>query len=132
MKYSILINYNILNYNILRYIKFICIKIKYIFYVYFTSLPQTLYRKANQHGNLSITGIGLGLIYSQQMFWVSNMGMCIFLYNKNNVYSNLNIYFYYINHFLFYACCYLYLLSLTKTIRLTKFFNLMKVDFILR
>jgi hypothetical protein len=131
MKYSIL-NYIILRYNILRYIKFICIKIMYIFYVYFTFLPQTLYRKANQHGNLSITGIGLGLIYSQQMFWVSNIGMCIFLYNKNNVYSNLNIHFYYINHFLFYGCCYLYLLSLIKTIRLTKFFNLMKVDFILR
>ena len=88
--------------------------IKNIIYIYFTLLPYYLYDEANKHGNFCFAGIGLGLIYSQQMFWISNIGIIIVLYNKSN--ENL----YYINIFISFICCCLYLISLFKTIYLIK------------
>ena len=54
------------------------------------------------------------MIYSQQMFWISNIGVAIVLYNKSN--ENL----YYINIFISFICGCLYLISLFKTIYLIK------------
>lgn len=87
--------------------------IKYIFYTYFTYFPCLLYNYANNYGNLSMSGIGLGLIYSQRIYWIANIISFISLYLYN-----MNIY--YVNILLFIICGYLYISSLLKTIYLIK------------
>jgi len=52
--------------------------------VYFTPLPYIIYEQSNRHGNMAYTGIGLGLIQTQQIFWVSNSIMSVIIYNRNN------------------------------------------------
>ena len=73
-----------------------------IFYVYFTYFPHMLYTKGNCSGNMAISGIGLGLMNSQKMFWISNILICILFFTKNN----------YLNAFLYSMCIYLYTRSL--------------------
>ena len=34
---------------------------------------------------MAFGGIGLGLIYAQQLFWISNCGITIFIFNRNNL-----------------------------------------------
>lgn len=77
--------------------------------VYFTPYPYLLYSNANNNGNLGLTGIGLGLIYCQKIFWINNICMIIILYNQNN------IKFYFIQKIIFLSFIYLYLLTLSKT-----------------
>jgi len=87
-------------------------KLKYIFCVYFTPLPYFTYFESIKNGNFAHSGIGLGLIYSQKMFWISNLGMTTIIYYKNN--SNL----YYINIFFSLIFIFLYVKSLSKIIYL--------------
>ena len=61
-----------------------------IYYIYFTPLPYSIYNTATNNSNMAWAGIGLGLINSQQMFWISNIGMFIVLYNKN-IYLNIGL-----------------------------------------
>jgi hypothetical protein len=75
------------------------------FLVYFTSYPYFIYNKSNNSGNLAFSGIGLGLIQSQQIFWISNGIMMI------NYYLYFNKNYYYINIFLAGLCTYLYIHS---------------------
>ena len=89
--------------------------IKKILYVYFTNYPYLLYHKSNNYGNLALSGIGLGLIDSQRMFWISNSGMAIFIFSRN--YVNL----YHMNIFICLTCGFLYGVSLIKTIKLLKY-----------
>lgn len=83
--------------------------IKYILYVYFTPFSYFIYKYATDLGNLGISGIGLGLIHSQRIFWIANIIIFTSLYLY---YINL----YYINLLLFITSGYLYILSLSKTI----------------
>lgn len=91
--------------------------LKKILYVYFTNYPYLLYNNSNNSGNLALSGVGLGLINSQMMFWISNTGMTFFIFSKNNI--NL----YYINVFICFTCGFLYGVSLIKTIKLLKYIN---------
>ena len=56
----------------------------FLFFTYFTTFPQNLYIQSNKNSNFSLTGIGLGLIYNQRIFWISNIGFGYLIYNKNN------------------------------------------------
>jgi hypothetical protein len=87
-----------------------------IIYVYFSPFPYYIYNKSNDIGNLALSGVGLGLIQCQKMFWFYNFGMMLFLYYKNN---NL----YYTNNFILFLFYCLYTLSLYKTMYLLSLFN---------
>jgi hypothetical protein len=78
----------------------------FLAHTYFTSLPYTIYNEANRHGNMAYAGIGLGLIKSQQMFWIANMGVLAIYLNKDL--------------FILLApfCCYMYTLSMLKILYL--------------
>jgi hypothetical protein len=82
--------------------------------VYFTSLPYDLYQNANKYSNFGKAGIAIGLINSQNMFWMSNIIMITIFFLKNNKY------FYYTNLLLFLLSIYLYIYSFGQ------FFYLMK------
>jgi hypothetical protein len=90
----------------------------FLIFTYFTTFPQNLYIQANKNSNLPLTGIGLGLIYNQRIFWISNISLGYLIYNKNNnifLISNLNsFYFLYSSiQFLLYLKT-IYLLKLLK------------------
>ena len=89
--------------------------IKYILFTYFTYFPYLLYNHSSNIGNLSIAGVGLGLIYCQQMFWIANFISFTGLY-----FYNMNLYYASILSFI--ICGYLYIVSLFKTIYLSKMF----------
>lgn len=91
--------------------------IKKILYVYFTNYPYLLYNYSNNYGNLALSGVGLGLIDAQRIFWISNTGMIIYIFSKNFV--NL----YYINVFICFTCGFLYGISLIKIIKLLKYIH---------
>jgi uncharacterized protein YqhQ len=72
-------------------------------HIYFTSFPYDYYKKKDQESNFALSGIGLGFIYSQRVFWVSNFILISILYNiKNND-------LFYINIFLSFLCIFLYI-----------------------
>lgn len=80
-------------FNIIRYIKILV-------HIYFTTLPNYIYDYATSTGNLGIAGVGLQLMHSQKLFWISNFVLLLILY-KYNIYILL-------------FCAYLYILSLYK------------------
>ena len=88
-----------------------------ILYTYFTPAPYFLYNQATRCSNLAFAGIGLGLIQSQQIFWISNLCMLIILIYKDNVR------FYYFNIILLSICIFLYTLSISKTFSLIKYLH---------
>ena len=83
--------------------------------VYFTSFPYYIYNQSNRHGNMAYAGVGLGLINSQQMFWIANMGLIA-------IYFNTDLYI-----LLAPLCCYMYIISLLKVHYLT---NIMPIQHI--
>ena len=76
--------------------------------VYFTSLPYDIYNQANRCGNMAYAGIGFGLIKSQQLFWIANMGLVV-------IYFNSDLYI-----LLAPFCCFIYILSIVKAYYLKK------------
>ena len=105
-----------MKFNIIETIEYVLHKIKYIIYVYFTTFPYLLHEIGNNSGNMGISGIGLGLIDCQKIFWISNIGVFLHLLIKK-YYINL----YFINIFLYLLFIYLYISSLLKTICLIKY-----------
>jgi len=93
--------------------------IKIILYVYYTQLPNLLYKQATCEGNMAFAGIGLGLIQSKKTFWISKIGIFIMLYYK--YFKNLNFVLFYFWYFIF--LCML-VNSLIKTIHLVKHLKL--------
>ena len=83
--------------------------------VYFTPLPYMIYEQSNRHGNMAYAGIGLGLIQTQQIFWISNSIMSVVIYNRNN--RDL-LYF---NILLFHFSIGLYIFSLVKTTNMLRY-----------
>jgi hypothetical protein len=59
-----------------------------IYYIYFTSLPYSIYNAAQHNSNMAWAGVGLGLIHSQRLFWAANLGMVFIVYNQN-MYMNI-------------------------------------------
>ena len=88
--------------------------IQNIIYVYFTPLPYTIYNTYTREGNMAWAGIGLGLINSQRLFWISNMGIIVVIYNKNI----------YLDFILLCICGFLYTVSFKKTIELIQYFEI--------
>lgn len=82
-----------------------------IYYVYFTPLPYHIYNTATNNSNMAWAGIGLGLIDSQQMFWISNIGMIFVFYNENI----------YLDFILLSICGFLYISSVIKVMNLIKY-----------
>ena len=89
--------------------------IKFILYVYYTSLPDLLYQQATSAGNTAFAGIGLGLIQCKKTFWISKIGILIMFYYK--YFKNLNFVLFYFGSFIF--LCML-INSLIKTTKLIK------------
>ena len=95
-------------YNILHFIKF-------FFNIYFTNEPQVLYKKTCVYGNFAYSGIALKLIFSQCVFWISNIinVLNIYLYSKINNYM-------YINFLLFGVSIFLYTRSIQSILSVIK------------
>jgi len=93
--------------------------IKLILYVYYTRLPDLLYKQASCEGNMAFAGIGLGLLNCKKIFWFSKIGIFIMTYCK--YYTNLNNYSYY---FLCFILVYALLTSLIQTIKLIKYLKI--------
>lgn len=107
-----------MQFNIIKKTYNIFCKGKNILFMYFTSFPNFLYNVSNRNGNMAYAGIGLGLINAQILFWISNLGITIFIYNKNN----LN--FFYMNYFLLLLCIFLYIISFSKSFYLINFLEI--------
>jgi hypothetical protein len=88
--------------------------IQNIIFVYFTPFPYTIYDISTKQGNMAWAGVGLGLINSQRLFWISNAGIMLVIYNTN-------IYFDFI---LLFICGFLYSKSFKKTIELIKYLEI--------
>jgi len=80
---------------------------KYLWYIYFTNEPHILYKKACTFSNFAYSGVGLQLIYSQNIFWISNGISVLNIY----LYPQINNYMY-INWLLFGLCIVLYIRSI--------------------
>jgi hypothetical protein len=93
--------------------------IKLILYVYYTQLPNLLYKQATCEGNMAFAGIGLGLLNCKKIFWFSKIGIFIMTYFK--YYTNLNNYFYY---FVCFILIYTLITSLIHTIKLGKYLKI--------
>jgi hypothetical protein len=85
--------------------------IQKIYIIYFTPLPYSIYYNALKNSNLSWSTIGLGLINSQRLFWLSNTCMIIIFYNKNI----------FLNIFLFALSSVLYITSFIKVMNFLKY-----------
>lgn len=83
--------------------------------VYFTPLPYILHEQIIRCENVAYAGVGIGLIQSQQMFWVSNAIMTAVIYNRNN------LDFLFLNIFLFHFSIGLYILSFVKSTNLIRY-----------
>lgn len=103
-------------------INYIYINYLFIINVYFTLYPQILYNNSVNNGNMALAGIGLGLIYSQRMFWISNLSICILTFYKYNNYEYINSQ--YMLLFLYFIPISIYILSLLKTIALIKYLTI--------
>lgn len=90
-------------------------RIQYFGYIYFTNRPRILYKTANACSNFAYSGIGLQLVYSQNIFWVSNgiSVLNIYLYSQTNNYI-------YINWLLFGLCIFLYIRSIQMILYIIK------------
>lgn len=76
-----------------------CCCIKYglfHFFTYFTSFPNNLFIQANKNSNFALTGIGLGLMNNQRVFWVSNATLLWIQYNHHNPYLKSKMNFFYL------------------------------------
>jgi len=100
--------------NIIQDIKDIYSKKRQLLQVYFTFLPNSIYKLGINSGNFAICGIGLGLLYSRRIFWICNSIIIILYYYKS-----------YVNQYLFYffvsISVYLIIQSLLKSIYLIKY-----------
>jgi hypothetical protein len=85
-----------------------------LFKVYFTHFPYVYYQQSQRIGNFAQSGIGLALIYYQQIFWISNLGFSILFYYNNTIgfYGKLP---------LFFISSSLNLISLSRTIYLIRY-----------
>jgi hypothetical protein len=86
----------------------------FYFFTFFTSFPQNLFIQANKNSNFALTGIGLGLINNQRIFWISNATLIWIQYNQYHhpyLHSKIN-YFYLlyssIQIFIIYKTAYLF------------------------
>lgn len=104
---------------IIEKIKYIYINYLFFINIYFTLYPQILYHNSINNGNMALAGIGLGLIYSQRMFWLSTLSICMITFYKynNDDYANSQ----YMLIFLYFIPLFFYLLSFLKTIALIKY-----------
>jgi len=93
--------------------------IKLILYIYYTRLPNLLYKQATCEGNMAFAGIGLGLLNCKKIFWFSKIGIFIMTYYK--YYTNINNYLYY---FVYFILVYALLTSLIETIKLGKYLKI--------
>jgi hypothetical protein len=75
--------------------------------VFFTNMPYRIYKVGNITSNMAVEGIGLGLITSQKIFWITNASMAVAIYYKSPL---LEI-----------VCISSYILSVYKTKELLKF-----------
>ena len=74
-------------------------KLKYVLFVYFTPFPQIIHKNATKHGNFAVSGVALGLIKMQFIFWITNFVTVtnIIIYKNNNgndlslTFVNLNL-----------------------------------------
>ena len=107
---------------IIEKIKYIYINYLFFINIYFTLYPQILYYNSTNNGNMSLAGVGLGLIYSQRMFWISNLSICMITFYKYN--NNENIKSQYIIIFLYFIPLSMYILSMLKTIHLIKYLKI--------
>jgi len=80
------------------------------FLTYFTTFPKNLFIQANKNSNLGLTGIGIGLINNQRIFWISNVGLIIIFYHSNSQINKMFVSLSYISiqFFLFYKTTYWY------------------------
>jgi hypothetical protein len=86
---------------------------------YFTTLPYFIYRQSNKCMDMIyLSDIALTMIHSQNLFWISNIGVIAMLYNSmySNIYNNTNI-------VLFSVSSYLYAISFLKIRNLHKMIN---------
>jgi hypothetical protein len=81
--------------------------------IYFTQFPYVLYNRSTYVGNMAYAGVGLGLIKSQQMFWVSNSFVGIVVYNN---FYNMN--YYYMNYWFSILSVILYIISFNRAMNL--------------
>ena len=56
----------------------------YVYYVFFSNFPWKLYSLSNQTGNMGYTGLALGMIRNQQIFWIANGFATCFYWTKYN------------------------------------------------
>jgi hypothetical protein len=75
--------------------------------VFFTNIPYRIYKVGNSTSNMATTGIGLGLITAQRLFWITNVGMTVALYYKSPLLGVI--------------CISSYMLSVYKTKQLLKY-----------
>lgn len=59
-------------------------RISTIVYMLFTPFPYTMYNISTNSGNMAYAGVAIGLINSQRIFWLSNIGMITVFYFINN------------------------------------------------
>jgi len=85
---------------------------KKVFLVFFTPYPYVLCCSYDSISNFACTGIALGLMYTQVIFWVSNGFMFFIWITKNNTFL------YYFRFVLFFYTIYLYSACISKTIHL--------------
>lgn len=95
-------------------------KIKKLFLVLFTPYPYFLCSAYDKISNFGCSGIALGLMYSQLIFWISNSFMFFIWITRN--YS----FFYYFHVILFFYTIYLYFLTISKIIYLLNLLNIYK------
>ena len=96
---------------------------QYFWHIYFTNGPYILYKTANVFSNFAYSGIGLQLIYSQNIFWISNGIIVLNIY----LYSQINNYMY-INWLLFGLCIFLYIRSIQMILYIIKLIDHIKTQ----
>jgi hypothetical protein len=98
------------------------LKIKLFLCVYFTPFPQIIHEKSISHGNFAISGIGLGLIKTQLIFWIANFITATnFIIYKNN---NSDFTFICVNGILLTLTSYMYIKSFILTNHLLNLLHL--------
>ena len=97
---------------------FVCIT-KKLCMVFFTPYPYVLCCSYDRMSNFGSTGVALGLMYTQVMFWGSN-GIMFFIWITKN-----NSFLYYFRFILFFYTIYVYYVCISKTIYLL---NLLKEE----
>lgn len=83
--------FTIMQLNIIKFIKDINYKKRELISTFFTPFPNYIYNLGTNSGNFAITGVGLGLIKCQRLFWISNIGIVFLFLFKNKF--NLLIYY---------------------------------------